>query len=316
MVFSLKEKGKEKEKEKETMLQQKSAKLEKMKFTNHREFMKALIAVEFDAMGLSYDDWVNNHEEMQEFIRKKKARLLEIEFEKKKKNSLAMDKLVLEPPTVASEPKKLEELLNDAIPEPKFDTQNRKRESASLGLEEKKKKKVKDEKINLVDPPVAVAPAPLAVAPAPLAPAIPEKLMNTITRYGGEYVEWVMEKSLSKTDVNKHHSRLSIPGSQEKLEDYLTKNEKKQISKNTAIPVDVLMLVTGDDEPQLLSLNFYKWRMNNSGIYILRTNWRKLLEDNDLQEGEKVQVWSFRRSLNEGEKKRLSFAINVLRREE
>ncbi|KAJ4975407.1 hypothetical protein NE237_000513 [Protea cynaroides] len=93
----VKEEEKEKEKEKESMLQQKSAKLEKMKFTNHREFMQALIAVEFDAMGLSYTDWVNNHEEMQEFIKKKKARLLEIESEKEK-NSQPKNKLVLKPP--------------------------------------------------------------------------------------------------------------------------------------------------------------------------------------------------------------------------
>ncbi|KAJ4976668.1 hypothetical protein NE237_001774 [Protea cynaroides] len=209
-----------------------------------------------------------------------------------------MDKLVLDPPPAAyHEPNKLDKLLNYAIPEPKFDTQKRKRKSASFRLEEKKK--AKNEKINLVDPPVAIAPAPPA-------PAISEELMNAITRHGGKSVECMIEKSLSKTDVSMNHDRLSFPGSQAKVEAYLTKTERKQVSKNTAITIDVLMLVTGDDEPQpqLWSLNFIKWQMNNSSIYVLRTNWKKLVEDNDLQDGDKVQVWSFRRSQNEGDQKK------------
>ncbi|XP_043697282.1 B3 domain-containing protein At1g05920-like [Telopea speciosissima] len=163
-------------------------------------------------------------------------------------------------------------------------------------------------------------------APDQPAPAMPGKLMNAITDLGGEDVLWVIGKKLEKTDVSKCHNRLSILESQVAVEEFITITERSEISQRNKIAVDVVLLVTaggggggGDDEAhhqgtQLWGLNFTKWEMKISSIYVLITNWWELVRNNSLKRGDKAQVWSFRRSHNGGEKKKkLCFAINVLR---
>ncbi|KAJ4981689.1 hypothetical protein NE237_032526 [Protea cynaroides] len=233
-----------------------------MEFKNHREFLKALVRIEFESLGINPDSVLNNEEEMKEFIISKRHQLLKIERQKKEKEK--------------------EKEMENTI--------------ASLNLEPRRKMMTTqmDE-----DP-----------RQQPTTPTMPRELLNAIHEHGGDDVMWVIEKTLTATDVSSHQNRLSIPENKIGSEKFLTDAERRQALQKK-IPVDVLVLGIGFRKPELWSLIFKKWRMNKSGIYVLIKNWGKLVVDSNLHMGDIVQIWSFRVSQNGGRKK-LCFAINVL----
>ncbi|KAJ4980785.1 hypothetical protein NE237_031622 [Protea cynaroides] len=62
---------------------QKVARLLKMEFKNHREFLKAMVGIEFESLGIN--PVLNNQEEMKEWIISKRHQLLKIERQNKEK---------------------------------------------------------------------------------------------------------------------------------------------------------------------------------------------------------------------------------------
>ncbi|XP_042498664.1 putative B3 domain-containing protein At3g24850 [Macadamia integrifolia] len=259
---------------------------------------------------------VNNPEELLQWIHKKQNELLEIGSQMKMNENQLLE--------IGSQMKmKDNELLEigsqmkmndyEARPPLYIRVPGTKRNAESMILEDKKRpiKKPRSVKKN------GIKPRPVAAPPIPVpAPVIPGELMTAITDRGGEDVMWVMEKLLQKTDVNWHHDRLSIPESRVATNEFLTTTEKIKVSKKIKIPVEVVLLVTGgeDDEgprTQSRELNFTKWYMKNCGIYVLISKWCEVARDNSLAAGDKIQVWSFRKS----QEKKLSIAINVIRGE-
>ncbi|XP_043720965.1 putative B3 domain-containing protein At2g27410 [Telopea speciosissima] len=261
---------------------------------------------EFDDanQAINFEDLVNNPAKLLEWIRKKKLESREIEGQMRKKFVKVLEKLPI------------------AIPddEPKIHDAQKRKADASLMLEDKKrakkrqkpmkKKKKKVINNNSVNRPVAPRHAPAVPA------TMPRELLNAIiNEYGGDNVVWVIEKTLTATDVSGGHNRLSIPENQVKLEEFLNDAEIRQASNKEEIPVDVLVLVMGAEKPELWNLNFKKWVMNRSSIYVLIKNWSKLVVNKHLHNGDTVQIWSYRASQNGGGGgggKKLCFAINVL----
>ncbi|XP_042477725.1 B3 domain-containing protein At1g05930-like [Macadamia integrifolia] len=123
-------------------------------------------------------------------------------------------------------------------------------------------------------------------------------------------VAFLQEKTLIATIASSGYGRQSIPESRVKVEKFVSDAERRQAS-HSETPVDALVLVMGAQKPESWSFIFKKWMMNKTGIYVLIKNWAKLVVDKKLQEGDTVQIWSFR-SLPNGGRKKLCFAINVL----
>ncbi|GAU40029.1 hypothetical protein TSUD_258220 [Trifolium subterraneum] len=129
-------------------------------------------------------------------------------------------------------------------------------------------------------------------------PELPLVFKEKIDLMEGSDVMLVMQKQLTKTDVTENNGRLSIPEKQVINENFLEPNEKSSLDydreegrkKRIGMSVSVL-------DP---SLNLYdgmcfkKWRMVKSEIYNITGKWNKLVAKNQLEEGQKVQLWSFR----------------------
>ncbi|KAJ4980612.1 hypothetical protein NE237_031449 [Protea cynaroides] len=89
--------------------------------------------------------------------------------------------------------------------------------------------------------------------PQPTLATMPGHLWNAINEYGGDDVMWVIEKTLTATDVSWDHNRLSIPENQVRSEKFLTDVERRHASQKE-IPVDVLVLGMGGEESELWSM--------------------------------------------------------------
>ncbi|KAM7528180.1 hypothetical protein LguiB_031590 [Lonicera macranthoides] len=139
-------------------------------------------------------------------------------------------------------------------------------------VEAKKPKKKTNKKISTRDSP----------------PPLPQKYREKVNAMRGSEPVLVIQKRLFNSDLTQQLNRLSIPHKQI-MAKFLTDEEKENLKKN-------LLEVTLID-PRLVewTLNMKQWNMNSS-VYVLITNWYKLVEENekDLKEGTEVQLWSFR----------------------
>ncbi|KAM7522584.1 hypothetical protein LguiA_012486 [Lonicera macranthoides] len=119
-------------------------------------------------------------------------------------------------------------------------------------------------------------------------PPLPQKYREKVNAMQGSEPVLVIQKRLFNSDLTQQLNRLSIPHKQI-MAKFLTDEEKENLKKN-------LLEVTLID-PRLVewTLNMKQWNMNSS-VYVLITNWYKLVEENekDLKEGTEVQLWSFR----------------------
>jgi hypothetical protein len=120
-----------------------------------------------------------------------------------------------------------------------------------------------------------------------------------IEQLEGSDVMLVMQKELTKTDLSKNHGRLSIPEKQVINEKFLEPNEKSSLHydrKEGRKRRDGMSMSVLDPSLELWDRMFIKkWRMVKSETYNITGDWYKLVKKNNLKEGQKVQVWSFRR---------------------
>ncbi|KAM7502736.1 hypothetical protein LguiB_001640 [Lonicera macranthoides] len=141
---------------------------------------------------------------------------------------------------------------------------------------QKPKKKKSNKRISDYDSPANQQPPPL-----------PQKYREKVDAMGVSEPVLVIQKRLFKSDLTQQHNRFSIPFKQKRA-DFLTDEEKEFVKKNQ---LEVTLI-----DPCLVEwkLNMKEWNMNTS-VYVLTTNWYKLvLENADLEEGTEVQLWSFR----------------------
>ncbi|TYG70908.1 hypothetical protein ES288_D05G352000v1 [Gossypium darwinii] len=92
------------------------------------------------------------------------------------------------------------------------------------------------------------------------------------------------------SNVNFQASQFLIPFSQLKSHEFLNEFEIKYLkTKKDAIKAHLL-----DPSMEEIEINFNKWLMGNSSMYIVTTFWNSIVKNNQLEVDNVVQLWSFR----------------------
>ncbi|KAE8691936.1 hypothetical protein F3Y22_tig00110864pilonHSYRG00126 [Hibiscus syriacus] len=121
-------------------------------------------------------------------------------------------------------------------------------------------------------------------------PLLPQRFRQRIEEMGGANLVFVIEKKLFYSDVNQQASRLSIPFSQVQSHAFLTESEALHLEgKNNTITALLL-------EPSMVKteVNFNKWTMGKSSMYVIKTAWNTVVKNNGLKDTTVVRLWSFR----------------------
>ncbi|XP_047334839.1 B3 domain-containing protein At3g25182-like [Impatiens glandulifera] len=137
-------------------------------------------------------------------------------------------------------------------------------------------------------------------------------MIDKIQEMGGSDVAVVFQRELYDSDVKKTNNRLSMPLS--KIKNFLSEAERKWLDETTPTMEEKKRKNKKKRKRKLLNslavkmidtngniveeeMNVRKWTMgrnNETVIYNLVTGWNHLVKSNDLKEGMKVQLWSFR----------------------
>jgi hypothetical protein len=134
-------------------------------------------------------------------------------------------------------------------------------------------------------------------------PELPLAFKEKIEELEGSDVMLVMQKELTKSDVTKNNGRLSIPKSECINWNFLNSEEKSSLDYVQGKHKDCHTMSVSVLDPRVTKydgMRLTKWKMVTSEIYNITSEWKKLVDENKLKEGQKVQLWSFRshRQLN------------------
>lgn len=141
----------------------------------------------------------------------------------------------------------------------------------------------------------------------PITPKLPTEFEQKVKgELKGSDVKLVIEKELSKTDMEKHQNRLLIPRAQANVE-FLTEEEKATLNEkhgNHYIGMEVPMIYWKTKElmeaplmePRLDSSTIWlkNWKSGNKNALVLASPWTKIASENGLEIGNIIQLWSFR----------------------
>ncbi|KAF3441403.1 hypothetical protein FNV43_RR15317 [Rhamnella rubrinervis] len=126
-------------------------------------------------------------------------------------------------------------------------------------------------------------------------PDLPDRFKQRIDELNGRDITLVIQKPLFGTDLSHGHDRLSIPFAQILTWDnFLKPDEMKSLSAKETKKVPIIDPKLDHTTLVLTQWNMKKKTGKTSFLYVLRSKWYKVAEDNDLQEGQVLQVWSFR----------------------
>ncbi|XP_041009293.1 putative B3 domain-containing protein At3g24850 [Juglans microcarpa x Juglans regia] len=138
---------------------------------------------------------------------------------------------------------------------------------------------------------------------------LPEDLKNRIKVMDGTGVVMVIQKALTATDVKKCQARLSMPFGQINM-DFLREGERDYLRRQNDMEVPFIEPSDVFSKIVLRQWDMRKTRGKTSSMYVLRKCWHDVTLTNDLQDGDVVQVWSFR----VGNEQRLCLALVVVNR--
>lgn len=141
----------------------------------------------------------------------------------------------------------------------------------------------------------------------PITPKLPTEFEQKVKgELKGSDVKLVIEKELSKTDMEKHQNRLLIPRAQANVE-FLTEEEKATLNEKHGyhyIGMEVPMIYWKTKElmeaplmePRLDSSTIWlkNWKSGNKNALVLASPWTKIATENGLEIGNIIQLWSFR----------------------
>ncbi|KAK1562873.1 hypothetical protein Q3G72_018318 [Acer saccharum] len=141
----------------------------------------------------------------------------------------------------------------------------------------KKKKKTTIKKTNLYDQ--------MGLNPRPV---IPQHFQDEIDKLNGTDVMLVGEKTMTATDMDRHQGRFSIPRGKVRTHAFLKEEDNSTKGVKCSLIQPCLQVIT--------DLEFKKWTMNVTFSYTLIKKWNSIAcnEENGLQTGCVVQLWSFR----------------------
>ncbi|KAE8690823.1 SET domain protein 16 isoform 1 [Hibiscus syriacus] len=121
-------------------------------------------------------------------------------------------------------------------------------------------------------------------------PDMPDRFKRYILEdMGGSGLVLVIQKTLFFSDVNHTASRFSVPFSQVKSHDFLTKIEADGLAHKK--PMQVCFL---DPSMEKTTMTFNRWDMGKNSLYVMIGSWNSVVESNKLKKDEIVQLWSFR----------------------
>ncbi|KAK1562069.1 hypothetical protein Q3G72_005730 [Acer saccharum] len=151
----------------------------------------------------------------------------------------------------------------------------KKQRKAGRSLEKKKKTTIK--KTNLDDQ--------MGLNPRPV---IPQQFQDEIDKLNGTDVMLVGEKAMTATDMDNHQGRFSIPRGKVRTHAFLREEDNPTEGVKCSLIQPCLQVIT--------DLGFKKWTMNTTFSYTLIKKWNSVgcNEENGLQTGCVVQLWSFR----------------------
>ncbi|KAA0065235.1 B3 domain-containing protein [Cucumis melo var. makuwa] len=121
-------------------------------------------------------------------------------------------------------------------------------------------------------------------------------LRDRIDELDGFDIQYVTQKRLQDTDMNKNHGRLLIPF--KKLRNDFASEEEKQLLKQhdqedlkNKNGMTVLII-----DPQLRNrhIELKMWKVGQHDSYCLMSKWNSFVQENSLESGDYIQLWSFR----------------------
>ncbi|KAI9087235.1 hypothetical protein K1719_030870 [Acacia pycnantha] len=141
--------------------------------------------------------------------------------------------------------------------------------------------------------------------PTPLPSLSQEFERKIMSEYGGKRIIRVIQKRLTKTDVNRGHCRVTIPCSQVESFKFLDGEEMTNLRLQRSIIVPLIHTLSRNGvSPPLTktSLELGQWDLHKnkkdlkkvSYQYALKTNWNTIVENDGLKKGDCVQIWAFR----------------------
>ncbi|KAK7245548.1 hypothetical protein RIF29_40395 [Crotalaria pallida] len=121
---------------------------------------------------------------------------------------------------------------------------------------------------------------------------LPQEFMDRINEMGGTEITLVFSKVLYTTDLTKQANRLLMSFRKIKNAAFLREGELQEIKAKMEVPLIQPSL-------ELTNITLTLWDMAKSNgttnyYYALITNWKKVVDANELKENDKVEVWSFR----------------------
>ncbi|EOA29020.1 hypothetical protein CARUB_v10025274mg [Capsella rubella] len=127
----------------------------------------------------------------------------------------------------------------------------------------------------------------------------PEWLVDLMREENGTDVKMIKEKVLVWSDINENEARLLIPWKGIVDMDFLNEDEleiiDKHFRKKIKKGVDFTLV---DSNGKKWGLNLRRWDMRSNSNYALASGWNKVVAGNRLEEGQTLQIWSFRKVEN------------------
>ncbi|KAL6128861.1 hypothetical protein ACLB2K_072214 [Fragaria x ananassa] len=118
---------------------------------------------------------------------------------------------------------------------------------------------------------------------------LPEDFKKKIESMGGSRVNLVIEKTLYMSDLALNQNRLSMPFKQLRSK-FLEDDEVRRLANHETFTLPLI-----DTRLQEREICLSEWSMPTSKWYALKTQWHKrIVVENELREGDLIQVWSFR----------------------
>ncbi|KAE9607350.1 hypothetical protein Lal_00026530 [Lupinus albus] len=129
-----------------------------------------------------------------------------------------------------------------------------------------------------------------STTPSPPPPSLPDQFVERIRELNGSDIKFLMEKELFETDVKRNNNRLSMPESKIECE-FLSEEEKETLYEREGRQLHGMEVSVLDPCLREFTLSLKKWDMKT---YNLVTNWHNVVAINNMQQGHKFHIWSFR----------------------
>ncbi|XP_023546349.1 B3 domain-containing protein At1g05920-like [Cucurbita pepo subsp. pepo] len=130
---------------------------------------------------------------------------------------------------------------------------------------------------------------------------MPAALRERIEAMGGTDVQLVTQKQLQESDRNKNHGRLLIP-TKKLMNDFATEEEaelmmQEEVDRRRRRRIGMQVAII-DSALRETVIGLKLWKIGSGHNYCLASRWNSFAEQNSLESGDYIQLWSFRSNNN------------------